>query len=90
MPCLPRLSGTGKLLSTLSQIGVSFQKDGTLALDSAKLSAAMNSNFNDIPSLFATVGKASDSLISYTSAPATVKPGSYAVTLLSSLRREKS
>ncbi|MBI3903706.1 MAG: flagellar filament capping protein FliD [Nitrosomonadales bacterium] len=73
------IGSTGGTLTTLSQIGVSFQKDGTLALDSTKLTAAINSNFNDIASLFATVGKSSDSLVGYSSATADTKPGSYAV-----------
>lgn len=74
------VSGTGAL-THLSQIGVTFQKDGTLALDSTKLSAAITSNPTDIAALFATVGKASDSLVSYTSAASTVKAGSYAVNI---------
>ena len=73
------VSNTGGSLSTLSQIGVSFQKDGTLALDASKLDTAITNNFNDLASLFAVVGKASDSLVSYSSAATTTKPGSYAV-----------
>lgn len=63
----------------LSQIGVSFQKNGSLALDSAKLDAAINANFSDIAALFAAVGKPSDSLTSFVSATANTKPGTYAV-----------
>ncbi|CAG0939919.1 Flagellar hook-associated protein 2 [Gallionellaceae bacterium] len=74
------VSGAGAL-THLSQIGVTFQKDGTLAVDSTKLSAAITSNPTDIAALFATVGKASDSLVSYTSAASTVKAGSYAVNI---------
>lgn len=70
---------TAGSLSTLSQVGVSFQKDGTLSLDSAKLSAAISSSPNDIAALFATVGSATDSLVSYSSAASSVKPGTYAV-----------
>lgn len=73
------VSNTGGSLTTLSQIGVSFQKDGSLALDTSKLNTAITNNFNDIASLFAAVGKASDSLISYSSAASATKPGSYAV-----------
>lgn len=73
------VGNTGGSLSTLSQIGVSFQKDGTLALDASKLNAAITSNFSDIASLFAATGKASDSLISYSSATSATRPGSYAV-----------
>jgi flagellar hook-associated protein 2 len=65
----------------LSQIGVSFQKDGTMAVDSAKLQSVIGTNFNDIASLFAATGKASDSLASYTGATANTKPGAYALTV---------
>ena len=34
------LTGTGSSFTTLSQVGVSFQKDGSLAVDSTKLAAA--------------------------------------------------
>jgi flagellar hook-associated protein 2 len=39
-------------LTTLSQIGVSFQSDGSLALDSTKLSSALDSNYSQVASLF--------------------------------------
>lgn len=72
------LNGSYKLLS---DIGVGFQLDGTLALDSSKLQNAINTNFKDIAGIFAAVGKSSDSLISYNSATDNTKPGSYAVTV---------
>lgn len=73
------VSNTGGSLTNLSQIGVTFQKDGSLALDTAKLNTAITNNVNDIASLFAVVGKASDSLIRYSSATSATRPGSYAV-----------
>lgn len=72
------LSGNYKLLSN---IGVGFQKDGTLALDSNKFQTAISTNFNDVAGLFATVGKVSDSLVNYVSATSDTKPGSYAVSV---------
>jgi flagellar hook-associated protein 2 len=72
------VSGAGAL-ATLPDIGITFQKDGSMALDSTKLNAAVANHFSDIATLFGTVGKATDSLISYDSAPSTVKPGSYGV-----------
>jgi flagellar hook-associated protein 2 len=66
-------------LTNLSQVGISFQKDGTLALDQAKLGKAITSNFNDIAGLFAAVGKASDSLVSFSSSTSATKPGDYAL-----------
>jgi len=72
------LSGNYNLLS---DIGVSFQKDGTLSLDSKKLETALNTSPEDVASIFATVGRASDSLVNYSSATSETQPGSYAVTV---------
>lgn len=71
------LEGLSNSSLSLSSIGVAFQKDGSLALDSSKLDKALANNFNDIASLFATVGKASDSLINFNTSSANTKAGSY-------------
>jgi flagellar hook-associated protein 2 len=71
---------TGKL-TTLSQIGISFQKDGTLNLDSTKLGTAITNNFSDIGSLFAAIGTASDSLVTVAGSSAKTKPGSYGLNI---------
>ena len=73
------VTGTPGDLKTLSSIGVTFQLDGSLAVDQAKLGDAMNNNFDEIASLFASVGKSTDSLVAFSTAASTVKPGSYAV-----------
>lgn len=73
------LTGLTGSYTTLSQIGVSFQKDGTMAVDAAKLQSAIDSNPRSIGELFAASGTPTDSLISYTAATANTKPGSYAV-----------
>jgi len=65
--------------TTLSSIGVSFQKDGSLKLDSGKLSAAVNSDSTRVAGLFAAVGKAEDGLIQYASSTSSTLPGSYAI-----------
>lgn len=46
----------GTTQSSLSQVGIAFQADGTLALDSTKLNTAINSNFNTVSALFVTTG----------------------------------
>lgn len=68
-------------LKTLSSVGISFQLDGTLAVDSARLNKAIENNFDEIASLFTSVGRASDSLVSFSNASSSVKPGTYAVTV---------
>lgn len=75
------LNGLKGNYTKLSQIGIAFQKDGTLALDSTKLQTAINSNYADIPGLFANVGKPSDSLVNFTSATSNTKAGSYALNI---------
>ena len=66
-------------LTSLSQIGISFQDDGTLSVDNGKLQTAITSNFNDIAGLFAAVGRGSDAQITYTSSTSSTQPGDYAV-----------
>lgn len=75
------VNGLGGGITTLSAIGVSTQKDGTLAVDSSKLTKALNSNFTDIGGLFSTFGKSSDSLINYAGASNATQQGSYAVNI---------
>ena len=78
------LTGLGSSsLTTLPQIGVSFQKDGSLTLDTAKLQAALTNSFADMPKLFTTAGKSTDTLVSYiSSTPAsTSSPPNQGVTI---------
>jgi flagellar hook-associated protein 2 len=75
------VTGTPGDLTTLSSIGVSFQKDGSLAVDQTKLTNAINNHFDEIASLFASVGKGTDSLVGFSSAASGTKPGSYAVNI---------
>jgi flagellar hook-associated protein 2 len=74
------VSGAGAL-STLADVGVTFQADGTLAVDQTKLNTALSSNFNDVAALFDTVGQATDPQVSYSSAAATAKAGNYNVNI---------
>ena len=73
------LSTAGGGLSTLSEVGISFQKDGTLELDSSKLKEVLNDSTKDISTLFAQVGKPSDSLVSFIGASDDTQNGSYAL-----------
>jgi flagellar hook-associated protein 2 len=75
------VEGLDSDMTNLSQVGISFQKDGSLAVDSSKLSKAMTENFADIAGLFAAVGKASDGNISFDKSTAATKPGEYAVNI---------
>ena len=69
----------GGTLTTLSQVGIGFQKDGSLALDSSKLGDALTNHFDDIAGLFAAVGKASDPLVAFKASTSATTPGDYAL-----------
>ena len=75
----PVASG-GTAFTVLSEIGVTV-KAGVMAVDDTKLKKAIENNFDDIASLFAAVGKPSDSLVGYTGATAKTVPGSYPVNI---------
>ena len=49
---------TGGAYSTLSQLGISFQLDGSLKLDSTKLNNALSANLTDVSSLASAIGTA--------------------------------
>ncbi|MGV7209059.1 flagellar filament capping protein FliD [Oxalobacteraceae bacterium A2-2] len=73
------ITGLKGNLTNLSQIGISFQKDGTLTLDSTKFNKAITDNFNDIAGLFAAVGKSTDSNVKFVSSTSATKAGDYAI-----------
>lgn len=82
--------GTPGTLTMLSDVGVSFQKDGSLALDQSKLNNAINNHFDDVASLFASVGRPTDSLVTFNNAISTTKAGSYAVNVTQIATQGKS
>ena len=75
------LPTAGGGLTSLAEIGVTFQTDGTLKLDSSKLTAALNDSAKDVATLFAAVGKPTDSLVSFVSSTTDTKNGNYAVNI---------
>lgn len=68
-------------VNSLSQIGVSFQRDGKLTLDATKLASAVTTNFSDIATLFSTSAKSTDPLIAFSSSTSKTQAGTYAVTV---------
>jgi flagellar hook-associated protein 2 len=75
------LSSPAGSLTTLSQIGVSRQANGSLGIDSAKFGAALNTHFNEVAGLFAAIGKTTDEMVNFKSTGAATVPGSYAVSV---------
>lgn len=73
------VAGVGSEFSTLSSVGIGFQRDGTLAVDTSRLNRAIENNPDDIARLFASVGRTSDSLVSFSGAGSTAQAGQYAI-----------
>jgi flagellar hook-associated protein 2 len=78
---LTKTVNTGGSISSLTDIGVTFQADGTLALDSTKLNNAVTNNFSQISALFASSGRTSDAQVSYSNATSKTQSGTYDVTV---------
>ncbi|MDE3020304.1 MAG: flagellar filament capping protein FliD [Pseudomonadota bacterium] len=73
------VTGLTSGFANLADIGVSFQKDGSLAVDQTTLNNAISTNFNGIAQLFAQTGSATDPLIQYVSGSGSTQPGSYSL-----------
>ncbi len=73
------VAGGASAFSRLSEVGVTLQKDGLLAVDSSKLSTALSKNFGDFAGLFAAAGKSSDSLVGYKGFSSDTVPGAYGI-----------
>ncbi len=75
------LTTAGGGLSLLSEVGISFQSDGTLQFDSSKFANVLNDPTKDISTLFASVGKTSDSLVSFAGATSDTVNGKYSLNI---------
>ncbi|WP_395401572.1 flagellar filament capping protein FliD [Pseudoduganella sp. UC29_106] len=71
------ITGLSGGLRNLGQVGITFDKDGSLALDNSKLQKAIDGNFSDIAGLFAAIGTATDNQVGFVSSTAATKPGTY-------------
>lgn len=65
--------------NTLSSIGITTQRDGTLELDSTKLNSALTSDFDTVSKLFYSNASPSDSDISFISSTSATQEGRYDV-----------
>lgn len=74
-----QISGLSGSIKSLSDIGISTQKDGTLALDSAKLNSQLTSNRSDVTAVFAVLGRPSNTTVSFSSSTIDTLAGQYAV-----------
>ncbi|MCR9104335.1 MAG: flagellar filament capping protein FliD [Gammaproteobacteria bacterium] len=73
------VDGASAEINSLSQIGITTTRDGSLEVDEARLDAALANNFDDIVGLFAAVGLPSDSGIDFIGAGDDTQVGSYAI-----------
>jgi flagellar hook-associated protein 2 len=75
------VEGLNSNMKTLTQVGITFTQDGSLKVDSSKLSTAISKNFSDIAGLFAAAGAASDGGIAYNKSGTATQPGEYAINI---------
>jgi flagellar hook-associated protein 2 len=68
-------------VSSLSDIGVSFQRDGVLSINSSKLDSVLSDPAKSVAGLFAIMGVPSDSLVSYGTSTSATKPGRYGLNI---------
>ncbi len=73
------ISGLSQNLNSLQQLGITFQSDGSMQLNSSTLQSAVSSNASGVAALFGAIGNASDSLVSYKTSTSATQPGTYAV-----------
>ena len=81
---IPGLSGSP---SQLSDVGLSFQRDGSLALDAAAFKRAAQNPANSLASLFATTGNSSDARVEYLGATEKTPEGQYAINITQAAAR---
>jgi flagellar hook-associated protein 2 len=75
------LSGTGSGYSSLADVGISLNSDGTLSVDDSTLSQALQSNPGQFAALFSTAGSATNSNVAYLIGGTNTQSGSYAVNI---------
>lgn len=83
---LQRLTSTtlasGGTYSTLAEIGVATQRDGSLIVDSAQLEAALTNDPDSVEALFNPGQTSDNALVKVTSSYGRTKPGTYTLTNL--------
>lgn len=72
---------TSGALTSLNDIGVTFQQDGKLALNTEKFEKAVDSNYSQIANLFTTSAKATDPYITLLGSTSKTQSGTYSVTV---------
>lgn len=74
------LFGSGNYL-TLSSVGISFDKTGTMTFDSSKLSSALAADPDGVASLFGVNATTTDSQVNYVNSTGNTKIGNYPISI---------
>ncbi|OIQ83340.1 flagellar hook-associated protein 2 [mine drainage metagenome] len=74
---------SGSAYTSLGSVGINLAQDGTLALDSTVLNAALTVDYNGAAGLFGQVGTTSTTNLQYGSATSSTQAGTYAVNVTS-------
>ena len=74
-----QVTGTGGTFEFLSQIGITTQNDGKLALDEVKLDAALTTDLDSVVSLFTSSGSATDANVTFVGFTDNTVAGTYDV-----------
>jgi len=75
------LAGTGGGLSSLSQVGVNLNTDGTLSVDDTTLTQQIQANGSQFAGLFGTAGFSTNANVSYVSGSSSTQAGTYAINI---------
>ncbi len=73
------ITGLSGQYTSLAQLGISFQADGSLELDASTLNQALEDDPDAVARVFAAVGTPTDSLVDYVSSTSDTLVGDYAV-----------
>ncbi len=73
------ISGLNGSIKSLSDIGISFQRDGSLSFEASKLTTALSSKPNEVAQLFTALGSTDSTKASYLSHSNDTQPGSYSI-----------
>jgi flagellar hook-associated protein 2 len=76
---LKPVSGVNSNFSTLAQVGITVDETGQMSVDDTTLQGYLQTNFNDVMSLFAGQGTTSSNSLSYVADTQDTQPGSYTV-----------
>ncbi len=74
---------SGSAYTSLGSVGINLAQDGTLALDTTVLSAALTVDYNGTAGLFGQVGTTSTTNLQYGTATSSTQAGTYAVNVTS-------